>query len=108
MGVAGSYLINQLSREHDVTGYERYPKERFECVCAWGTSKDYIRRFTDDCDIDFDEHILHEGRTILTSVSGMTIKSRTCGLVSFDKHSLLERMRHGHKVNYGAWVRSEQ
>ena len=108
MGVAGSYLINQLSRTHDVTGYERYPKERFECVCAWGTSKDYIRRFAKDCDIDFDDHILHEGRTILTSVSGMTIRSRTCGLVSFDKHSLLEKMRHGHKIHYGSWVRSEQ
>ena len=108
MGVAGSYLINQLSRTHDATGFERYPKERFECVCAWGTSKDYIRRFAEDCDIDFDDHILHEGRSILTSVGGMEIESRTCGLVSFDKHSLLEEMRHGRDVRYGTWVRNEE
>jgi flavin-dependent dehydrogenase len=108
MGVSGSYLINQLSRSHEVTGFERYPQERFECVCAWGTSKDYIRRFAEACDIDFDNYILHEGRKVLTSVSGMRIESRACGLVSFDKHSFLEAMRQGQDVRYGSWVRSEE
>jgi flavin-dependent dehydrogenase len=107
MGVSGSFLINQLSRTHEVTGFERYPHDRFECVCAWGTSKEYIRRFAEACDIDFDDHILHVGRTVLTSVSGMEIKSRACGLVSFDKHSFLEEMREGMDVRYGSWIRSE-
>jgi flavin-dependent dehydrogenase len=108
MGVAGSYLINQLSREHDVIGFDRYPRTKFECVCAWGTSKDFIRRFAKDCDIDFDDHILHEGRTMLTSVGGMEIESRLCGLVSFDKHSFLEAMRRGHRIRYNTWIRSEE
>ena len=109
MGVSGSYLINQLSREHDVTGFDRYSKEKFECVCAWGTSKRFISRFAKDCDVDFEDHILHEGRNITTIVGGMEIESRLNGLVSFDKHGFFEAMRHGHdrQIKYGVWVKSE-
>lgn len=107
MGVSGSYLINQLSRDHDVTGFDRYPKKTFECVCAWGTSKEYIKRFAKDCDIDFNDHILHEGRTLLTTVGGMEIESRLRGLVSFDKHGFFEEMRrpYNKKIKYGVWIK---
>lgn len=110
MGVSGSYLINQLSRDHEVRGFDRYPKEKFECVCAWGTSKEYIRRFARACDIDFDDHILHEGRSMITVVAGMEIETRLNGLVSFDKHGFFEAMRRGHerRIKYGAWIRDEK
>jgi flavin-dependent dehydrogenase len=110
MGVSGSYLINQLSRDHEVRGFDRYPKEKFECVCAWGTSKGFIRRFARACDIDFDDHILHEGRSMVTVVAGMEIETRLNGLVSFDKHGFFEAMRRGHerRIKYGAWIRDEQ
>lgn len=109
MGVSGSYLINQLSRDHDVTGFDRYPLKKFECVCAWGTSKEFIRRFAKDCDIDIDDHVLHEGRSLVTVVGGMEIESRLHGLVSFDKHGFFEAMRrpYNRKIKYGTWIRDE-
>jgi len=108
MGVAGSFLLNQLSRDHEVTAFERYPQKSFQCVCAWGTTKDYIRRFAEQCDFDIDDHILHEGRTLLTEVAGMEIKSQLLGLISFDKQGFVEAMRRGHKVRYNSWINSEE
>jgi flavin-dependent dehydrogenase len=107
MGVAGSYLINQLSRVHDVTGFDRYPQRTFECVCAWGTTKKYIRRFGTDCGVSFDEYILREGRNAIISIGGVESENRLNGLVSFDKHGFFEAMRHGRKVRYGTWIRNE-
>ncbi len=108
MGVSGSYLVNQLSRDHDVVGFERYSKRKYQCVCAWGTSKDYISEFARNCDLDFDDYVLEEGRSIRVSVGGMEVKSPLAGLVSFDKHRLLEDMRRRQKVKYGIWVKSEE
>jgi flavin-dependent dehydrogenase len=110
MGVSGSYLINQLSRNHDVTGFDRYPKETFQCVCAWGTTKDYISRFARQCDIDFEDHVLHEGRSALVSAGGVDVESPLRRLVSFDKHGFFEEMRrgHGHRIRYGTWIKNEE
>ena len=108
MGVAGSYLLNQLSRDHEVTAFERYPLKKFQCVCAWGTTKEFIRRFAEQCDVNIDEHILHEGRTLLTEVAGMKIESQLCGLVSFDKQGFVEAMQRGHKIRYNSWINSEE
>ena len=109
MGVAGSYLLNQLARDHEVTGFDRYPEEKFECVCAWGANKRLIRRFAEDCDIDFDDHILSEGRSIITRIGGIESESRLNGLVSFDKHGFFEAMRrpYNDRVRYNTWIRSE-
>ena len=37
MGVAGSYLMNELGNDHDnnVKGFERMPVEEHDAVCAW-------------------------------------------------------------------------
>jgi len=109
MGVSGSYLMNQLSRNHDVTGFDRYPRDRFECVCAWGTSKNFIRGFGKDCDVDFNDYILHEGHSLVTRVGGVEVESRLNGLVSFDKHGFFEAMRQPYerRIRYGTWIRSE-
>ena len=106
MGVAGSYLINQLSRTHDVVGFDRYPEKAFECVCAWGTTKKYIERFAGDCEIRFDHYILHEGREAIISVGGVESENRVDGLVCFDKHGFFEAMRQGRDVRYGTWIKS--
>jgi flavin-dependent dehydrogenase len=108
MGVAGSYLLNQLSRDHDVTGFERYPRKKSEYVCAWATNKHFVSRFAEDCEVDFDDHILHEGRSMLTSVGGVEIESRLRGLVSFDRHGFLEDMQRGRRIRYNTWVRGEE
>ncbi len=106
-GVAGSYLLNQLGRNHKVTGFERYPKKKYQCVCAWGTTKDYISKYAEACDLNFDDYILHEGSNILVSFAGAEIESPLSGLVAFDKHRFLEDMQHGSKIKYGTWVQSE-
>lgn len=108
MGVAGSYLINRLSRVHDVTGFERYPRRTFQCVCAWGTSKSYISRFAEACDLNFEDYILHEGENMLVSVGGVEVENPLDGLVSFDKHSFLEDMRRGQEIRYNSWVKNEE
>jgi intein/homing endonuclease len=33
LGVAGSYLLNRLSRDHEVVGYERQKEGQFQAVC---------------------------------------------------------------------------
>lgn len=107
MGVAGSYLINQLGRTHDVEGFDRYPQKTFECVCAWGTTKKYIQRFARDCEVDLDQFILREGRSAIISFGGVETEHRLNGMVSFDKHRFFEEMRSGRKIHYGTWVRSQ-
>ncbi|MCL5066892.1 MAG: NAD(P)/FAD-dependent oxidoreductase, partial [Thaumarchaeota archaeon] len=44
LGVAGSYLLNRLSENYDVTGYEMQHEGEFQAVCAWGTSKNELSK----------------------------------------------------------------
>ena len=39
IGVAGAYLMNQLSNLHDVhvMGFERMEEKNHDAVCAWAT-----------------------------------------------------------------------
>jgi flavin-dependent dehydrogenase len=104
-GVAGSYLSNVLSRDHEVTVYERHSKRNFECVCAWGTSKTAISRFAEHCGLDFADYILHEGEELRVSVAGIEATMELCGLVSFDKHRFVLDMQKGQKIQFGTWVR---
>jgi flavin-dependent dehydrogenase len=107
MGVAGSYLINQLSkRGHEVTGYERYTEQNFECVCAWGTSRYGISRFTQNCDLDFEQYVIHEGFKFRMEYRGNQFVSDVTGLVTFDKHQMVLDMQKGHKIIYNKWIRS--
>jgi flavin-dependent dehydrogenase len=107
MGVAGSYLINQLTRRgHEVTGYERYTENNFECVCAWGTSKYGIKSFVENCDLDFQDYIIHEGIKFRMEYGDNEYVSDATGLVTFDKHRMVLDMQKGHRIIYGKWVRS--
>ncbi len=113
MGVSGSYLSNQLSGNsssggHQVTSFERYPKKKYQCVCAWGTSKHYISRYAEKCGLNFDEYILHEGGTMLVSMGGTEVEAPLCGLVTFDKHRFLHDMQRGQKIRFGSFIRSEE
>lgn len=107
MGVAGSYLINQLTkRGHEVTGYERYTEQNFECVCAWGTSRYGIDHFTKKCDLNFEDYVIHEGIKFRMEYGGNQFLSDVTGLVTFDKHRMVLDMQKGQNVIYGKWIRS--
>lgn len=106
MGVAGSYLINQLTKKgHDVTGYERYTEQNFECACAWGTSRYGISSFTEKCGLDFKDYIIHEGIKFRVEYAGNQIVSDVTGLVTFDKHQMVIDMQKDHHIVYGKWIR---
>jgi flavin-dependent dehydrogenase len=107
MGVAGSYLINQLTKKgHEVIGYERYTEQNFECVCAWGTSKYGINHFTQNCDLDFEDYIIHEGYKFRIDYGGNQFVSDVTGLVTFDKHQMVLDMQKGHRIVHNSWIRS--
>ena len=46
IGVAGAYLMNQLSNLHDihVVGFERMEEKNHDAVCAWATCRKYNER----------------------------------------------------------------
>lgn len=108
MGVSGSYLSNQLSGDHQVTCFERYPKKKYQCVCAWGTSKHYISKYAENCDLNFEEYILHEGDRLLVSIGGTEIETPLCGLVTFEKHRFLLDMQRRQKIKFSSFIRSEE
>jgi len=106
MGVAGSYLINQLAKiGHDVIGFERYTEQNFECVCAWGTSKYGISRFVKNCGLNFDDYIIHDGIKFRVEYGENKIISDVTGLVTFDKHQLVMDMQKNQKIVYGKWTK---
>jgi hypothetical protein len=64
MGVAGAYLMNGLSNDHDnyVKGFERMPVEEHDAVCAWATCENVMEDLVKQCGLNFDDYILHEGK----------------------------------------------
>ena len=44
IGVAGAYLMNRLSDDHDnqVVGFERMAKAQHDAVCAWATCQNVM------------------------------------------------------------------
>ena len=44
IGVAGAYLMNKLSDDHDnrIVGFERMPEAQHDAVCAWATCENVM------------------------------------------------------------------
>lgn len=103
-GVAGSYLLNQLSVKHEVHGYEAQSENGFKAVCAWGASKHPMRVFARNAGLDFDQYILHEGRYFDIAFGGAKLEFKADGIVTFDKKRFEEDMRRGSRITYGARV----
>ena len=102
LGVAGSYLLNRLSREHDVTGYERQKDGQFEAVCAWGTSKHELVEIMKPLGIDFQKYILFNGKEMHVDLGkGRSIGIPLKGLVTFDKHQMEVDLTKGRNVHFG-------
>lgn len=109
MGVAGSYLINQLTKlGHYVEGFERYTFENFECACAWGTSAHGMKKFVTNCGLDFDDYTIHMGKNLSLEYGQNKIVVDTAGLVTFDKHQLVLDMQKDCSIHYGEWKKEIQ
>ena len=64
IGVAGAYLMNQLSDLHDVqvTGFERMPEKEHDAVCAWATCDNVMKDYAKQCGLNLENYILHDGK----------------------------------------------
>jgi flavin-dependent dehydrogenase len=64
-GVAGSYLSRMLQdRGHRVKAFESSRIDSHWPVCAWGASKNMLKIFSKKAGLNFDEYILHSGKTL--------------------------------------------
>jgi flavin-dependent dehydrogenase len=108
LGVAGSYLLNRLSEEHEVVGFERQPFDKFSAPCAWGTSRHELGRLLKPVGIDFEKYILHEGKTMSVDLGSSMLHIPLKGLVTYDKHQLELDLVKGKDARFGTRVTREQ
>ena len=98
IGVAGAYLMNRLSDDHDthVVGFERMEKDEHDAVCAWATCENVMAGLTRNCGLNFDDYVLHNGQQMqvdLEEKGSVDIKLK--GMVSYDKLHLIRDMIRG-------------
>ena len=104
LGVAGSYLAYRLRDQHKVLCFDKLPEEKFDAVCAWGTSKDGISKFAKDCGLNFDDFVMHDGQRMLVDVGGETLDIPLKGLVCFDKLRFVRETADNPETHYSSWV----
>ena len=64
IGVAGSYLIARLKKDHEVVGFERMTQESHDSICAWASSKNKMIELCNQADIDYEKYIIHDGKQL--------------------------------------------
>ncbi len=102
IGVAGSYLLARLKKDHEVVGYERMTEEKHDSICAWGTIKNKMVELCSKADIDFEKHVIHDGKNLYIEMSNhQRFDIRLKGLCTYDKIGLIHDMADGCEVHYG-------
>jgi len=102
IGVAGSYLLARLKKDHEVVGYERMTEEKHDSICAWGTIKNKMNELCSKADIDFEKHVIHDGKNLYIEMSDhQRFDIRLKGLCTYDKIGLIHDMADGCEVHYG-------
>ncbi|MBI4258791.1 MAG: NAD(P)/FAD-dependent oxidoreductase [Thaumarchaeota archaeon] len=106
MGVAGSYLASRLRDAHNVVGFDRLSEDKFDAVCAWGTSRHGINRFAKDCGLNFEDFVLFDGREMLVDMGNKKdpIGIKLKGLCTFDKRAFIMAMAKGTEMVLGKQV----
>ncbi|MGN6615405.1 MAG: hypothetical protein ACTHKC_10225 [Candidatus Nitrosocosmicus sp.] len=103
IGVAGAYLMNQLSNIHDVhvEGFERMEEKDHDAVCAWATCDNVMRIYAKKCGLNFEDYILHEGKKMTVDIDGnRNINVNLKGMISYDKLKLIQDMIKGTKITF--------
>lgn len=103
MGVAGSYLMARLKNsEHTVTGYERSKRKNHDSICAWGTIKPELTRFCKNVDRNFDDFVIHDGKTMHVRMNNnVKFDIGLHGLCTYNKLGLIKDFVDGCDVVYG-------
>jgi flavin-dependent dehydrogenase len=111
IGVAGAYLMNRLSDDHDhrVIGFERMPQDQHDAVCAWATCENVMEGLAGKCGLDFEEYVLHDGKHMRVDL-GLKgrIDLKLKGMVSYDKLRLIQNMVKGTEIRFGRAPRKEE
>lgn len=107
IGVAGAYLMNQLSdlRDVHVQGFERMPEKDHDAVCAWATCDNVMRDYAKNCGLNFENYILHSGQKMTVDYgeegdSKSHIDVNLKGMVSYDKIKLIQDMIQGTNITF--------
>jgi flavin-dependent dehydrogenase len=108
IGVAGAYLVNRLSKEHDVVGFERMYEESHDSICAWGTTKAVMGKLARKCELNFEDYLLHDGLTMRVEAGKNSFSIKLRGLCTYDKIRLIKDMSHGVKIHYGMAPEKEE
>jgi flavin-dependent dehydrogenase len=112
IGVAGAYLMNRLSDDHDnnIVGFERMSKDQHDAVCAWATCENIMIGLAKNCGLNFDDYILHDGKHMHVDLKerGGRIDIKLKGMVSYDKLRLIQDMIRGTDIRYGKAPRKDE
>jgi flavin-dependent dehydrogenase len=111
IGVAGAYLMNKLSDDHDnqVTGFERMPQTQHDAVCAWATCGNVMTGLAKNCGLNFDDYVLHDGRHMKVDLGDRdSVDIRLRGMVSYDKLQLIQDMIKGTEIKFGRAPRKDE
>lgn len=105
IGVAGAYLMNQISNLHDVhvMGFERMEEKNHDAVCAWATVDNKMKDYANRCGLNFENYVLHDGKKMTVDIgkgidSDSNIQINLKGMVSYDKLRLIQDMIKGTDV----------
>ena len=102
IGVAGSYLLARLKKDHEVVGYEKMTEEKHDSICAWGTIKNKMNELCSKADIDFEKYVIHDGKNLYIEMSDhQRFDIKLKGLCTYDKIGLIHDMVDGCEVHYG-------
>lgn len=111
IGVAGAYLMNRLSDDHDnkVVGFERMPQSQHDAVCAWATCENVMAGLAQNCGLNFDDYVLHNGKHMRVELAEKNeIEIKLNGMVSYDKLQLIQDMIKGTEIKFGKAPRKEE
>ncbi len=105
IGVAGAYLMNQISNLRDVhvTGFERMPEKEHDAVCAWATCNNVMKDYAKTCGLNFEDYVLHDGKKMTVDIgsginSGDNFYVNLKGMISYDKLKLIQDMVRGTNI----------
>jgi flavin-dependent dehydrogenase len=111
IGVAGAYLMNRLSDDHDnqIVGFERMPQNQHDAVCAWATCENVMAGLSRNCGLDFENYVLHDGKHMRVDLGEKdAVDIRLKGMVSYDKLRLIQDMIRGTEIRFGKAPRKEE
>lgn len=100
IGVAGAYLLNRLSKEHEVVGFERMREEEHDSICAWATTIEGMKGLIEKTGLNFEDYILYKG-VRMDVMANRSFSLALKGLCTYDKIGLIKDLIKGCSIKYG-------